>query len=593
MTAESTPWIHGLSARMMLALLLVSALVALGVGFLWVSPELGGQAITHWGYYYILALFLYGIFLGAVDLRRDERPWRLRLTRNRSLLCFLLFATALATWSDEFGHKLLFDDYVLQGTAYHMHATKEVATPLRAYEFAGTWIDINTFLDKRPYFFPFLVSLLHDATGFRVTNVYILNVVLAFVVLGGVCWLVLRLTGSRAASITAVCLLTTVPLFGQYVTGASMELANLAMIIVTLAAVVRYLQRPDAVKLSLVVVTTILLALTRYESVLFVIPTAGAIVYSWFRERRIVLSWGTIAAPLLLVPYAWHDRYVGSHQYLWQLREGEQTRFGAEYLASNLEGARHFLFNLSPVHPNSLCVVVIGGIGVVFGLARILRFPSRLAVSSRWAAALGIFLFGLTIVANLGLLMFYYWSRLDDAAAARFALPLFLLLVIAAGWFVHFLERRSIPGLKIAACGLGVWLLVIGAPAYAQRLYTTRNPVRHELAWELEQAKSRHYPVFFITSKATLPFLLEKIPTLNTNIAVHRAAEIAWHMKEGTFHEVLVAQVIRPTTEEGVPVVDPEERLPSSFQLETLEVKRFGARWIRISRVKNIQVDRF
>jgi hypothetical protein len=40
--------------------------------------------------------------------------------------------------------------------------------------------------------------------------------------------------------------------------------------------------------------------------------------------------------------------------------------------------------------------------------------------------------FGAGIVGNLVLIMFYYWSRLDDTIASRFALPMCLLLALAA-----------------------------------------------------------------------------------------------------------------------------------------------------------------
>ena len=112
----------------------------------------------------------------------------------------------------------------------------------------------------------------------------------------------------------------------------------------------------------------------------------------------------------------------------------------------------------------------------------------------------------------------------------------------------------------------------------------------HELDWELDLLTRRQRPNFLITAKATLPFLLEQIPTLNTGIARLRAPQIAWHMRQGTFREVLVSQIIRPTSAEGDPVVDPEYELPESFHLETLAEKHFGTWWIRISRVNAIDV---
>src|SRR5688572_27645455 len=265
-----------------LVLFLTSAFAAVLLGFVLVSPDLGGRLITRGGYYYILCIFAAWLFFAwrvAKSLQVDRGPW---LRRHWAIIGFLIAATAFAVWTDSFSHKLLFDDYVLQGTAWHMHVTKEIQTPVRAYDFAGTWLDINTFLDKRPYFFPFLLSLVHDLTGFRVANVFALNVAFAFLILASLYWVVEALTQRRSPAFIAVSLLATLPLFGQNATGASMELLNLAMIAIHLVTATLYLREPSPDRLSLLALGTILLAQTRYESVLFVLPIASLIVLGWF-----------------------------------------------------------------------------------------------------------------------------------------------------------------------------------------------------------------------------------------------------------------------------------------------------------------------
>jgi hypothetical protein len=60
-------------------------------------------------------------------------------------------------------------------------------------------------------------------------------------------------------------------------------------------------------------------------------------------------------------------------------------------------------------------------------------------------------------------------------------------------------------------------------------------------------------------------------------------------MNEGTFPEVLVSQVVRPPSAERDPAFHPDDQLLESFHLETIAEKRFGARWIRISRLLEIE----
>jgi hypothetical protein len=574
--------------RRKLLLLFLSAAAAMAVGFVAVSPALGARLITDAGYYYILAVFALWLFyawrLGSTRLTH----WRDWLRQNRLGILFLVAATVFAVWTDSFDHKLLMDDYVVQGTAWHMHATKEIGTPIRAYDYDGTWLTINTFLDKRPYFFPFLVSLVHDFTGYRLGNVYAVNVGLAFIILACVFSFVQLLTGRQKPAVIAVGLLATLPLFGQNVTGASMELLSVAMTALVLVAATWYLREPSSDRISFLVLGTVLLAQTRYESVLFVAPVCALIVLAWFQRGRVFVSWPAVLAPLLLVPYAWHNRFLSANKYLWQLREGEDSRFALKYLAGNLEGAWKFFLSVSTTQPNSLWLVLVGAGGAIWAILRLLRAPINWTKLYQLPAFSALLAFGLAILANLGLLMFYYWSRLDEPVTARFALPFFLLLTIIAGWFVHYLESRRLPAGRIVVIGLLAWVLVIGSPAYAQRIYTTSNLVMHELEWEFEQIHRRPGPVLLLTSKGTLPFLLQRIPVLNFEIARRRLPQIAWHLNQGTFREVIVSQMIRPTSANGDPVVDPDDELSGNFKLQTLAVKRFGSRWVRISRLERL-----
>lgn len=592
MTTRWSTLLQERTDRRALLLFMACAVAAVVVGFKLVTPAQAERLIARGGYFYILGVFALGLYFSSRVLAARRDTWTPWLRRPGKVGLFLVAATGFALWSDAFAHKVLFDEYVLQGTAWHMHLTKEVGTPLRAYDFAGTWLVIDTFLDKRPYFFTFLVSLLHDLTGYRLENVFALNAALTLATLAAVYWLVRTLTGRVAPALLSVALLATLPLFGQNATGASMELLNVAMITGVMVAATLYLRAPDGDRLSVLVLATILLAQTRYESVLFVAPAAAVILLGWWRAGRIILPWPAVVAPLLLVPYAWHDRFVGSKPILWQLREGEAARFAWHYAPGNLEGAWNFFSSTSPGQPNSLWLVLLGVAGLAWALIRLIRWW-RAAPAGRpvMPAVIPVTaLFALTIAANLGLLMFYYWSRLDEPIATRFALPSCLVLALAAGWFVHWLDHRNLPATRLAAAGLAVWLAVFAASAYAHRFYTTQNMVMHETNWEVEQARARKRGVLWITAKATMPFLLERIPAVNTTIASVRAPQIAWHLREGTFRDVFVAQVMRPTTAGGDTIVDPDEVLPPSFRLETVAEKRFGGRWIRISRLTGIDL---
>ncbi len=577
--------------RLRLLLLVASGALAVAFGFVLVTPTTAEQLIAGGGYYYMLGLFALWVFFACRVAQARREVWRGWLRRPGWVGVALAVATAFVLWADTYQHKVLFDEYVLQATAWHMHATKEIGTVVRAYDLFGTWQPIDTFVDKRPYFFTFLLSLVHDLTGYRIANVFVLNSALAAAFLAMTYWFARQLA-NRVGGLLAVALLATLPLVGQNATGAGMEMHNLAMLLFTLCAALLYLRAPDLDRAALLSLSAVLLAQSRYESVLYVGPVALVLLLGWWRAGRMLLPWSAVAVPLLLVPYAWQSRVVTATPLLWQLREGETARFSFAYLGRNLTGAVNFFFNIGPKLANSWYLSLLGFVALgwsVFAAARWLRAHPRTLPPP---GALVTFLFGAGIAGNLTLLMFYYWSELDDVIASRFALPMCLLLALLAAVFVGRLALRWPGAPRAAFSGIVMFLLVSGFHAMAYRLYTSENLVMQEVDWEHDFVASRGQgPVLFITNMSTIPWILWQTPALLEHAAVGRGQQIAWHMRQGTFREVLVAQALRPTSAEGKFGIDPDDILPPNFHLETVAERRFGARLARISRIVSIDPE--
>lgn len=571
------------------ALFGAAAIAACALGFVVVSPKQAEKLIEQGGYYYMLVLFAAWVWLAAGIARERADVWRGWLRRPGWAGVAIVVGTAVAIWIDDYKHKILFDEYVLQGTAFHMHATKEIGTTIRAYDIQGTWLSIDTFLDKRPYFFTFLLSLLHDLTGFRIANAFVANTLLTPVCLGVLYWLVRQLAG-RGPGILAVALTASLPLFGQQATGAGMELHNLTMLLLVAVAATLYLRVPDARRLGLLVVSTVLLAQSRYESVIFVGPVAVVIVLGWWKARVVLLPWLAVAAPLLLVPYAWHNRVVAATPLLWQLGKDHASRFSASYLPGNLEGAWSFFFNFGGGLANSWYLSALGVLAVAVLLTLGWRAARRRDFSALGEpAAVAVLAVAAGIVANVVLLLFYYWSRFDDVVASRFALPLCVALAVATAVAIARVPRvYRWPTLPLAGAGLVVWALGWGLPMASQRLFTAQNMVMQEVEWEYEELKRRDPSVLLITNKSTIPFVLWRIPAVINGQGRQRGPQIAFHLRQGTFREVIVVQALRPTSAEGELGVAPEDAMPPEWKLETIAEKRFGARWSRLSRLVEI-----
>ena len=189
-----------------------------------------------------------------------------------------------------------------------MHLDKTVLTPLRG--------DIkersrSRGLCKRPLFFPFLTSLVHDVTGYRPANAFGLNAGLTFLLLGLACMLG-RLLAGRVAGWLAVVLLAGLPLLAHNATGGGFELLNLVMILATMLLGVRAVEKRDAPAITAFCFAGLLLAQVRYESVIYLGPVGLVVLWVWWREGRAVLSWPVIVAPLLMATGVFHLQLAAS-----------------------------------------------------------------------------------------------------------------------------------------------------------------------------------------------------------------------------------------------------------------------------------------
>ncbi len=205
--------------------LLIAALVALVAVFLSFAafpPDRALALMTAAGYWAMLGTFSWFLWslwrLGRHDGWKPGRP-----TAGEWWIVALIGACGLLLLIHEsYGFKILMDEILLLGTSMGMHFDKHPLYPIRGHDLQGAFQLLDGQLDKRPLFQPFLVSTLHDLTGYRPENVFVLNTALTFGLLAAVYRLVRRLV-HPSAGILAVLLLTSLPLLAQNATGEALS----------------------------------------------------------------------------------------------------------------------------------------------------------------------------------------------------------------------------------------------------------------------------------------------------------------------------------------------------------------------------------
>lgn len=557
-----------------------SAVSAVYLGFIGVPVKLAEDIVKRGGYYILLGTF--ALFLHAL-----WRLWRARvppaepLTRAQRWLAIGAIAalSLMAILAEPYHSKILNDEFVLQSTAFNLHFFRDVVTMVRGYEINGLFLSTDNFLDKRPYFYPFLISLLHDLTGYRAANAYIVNSLLMPVSL----WLGFAfgrdLAGWRGGML-AVLLLGSLPLLGQNATGSGMELLNFTMIVAALLLGTRYLREPTEDRLAAFLLGVVLLAQSRYESALYVVAAGMIVSLDWIRHRRVCLPWQAVLVPLLLVPGVLQNKVLSNSPVMWEL--GEKTsRFSVDYLAANLRGAWSFLFNQNAERANSLLLSATGLVALAWCIGAALRHGRRLLVAP--PARVALLCFSVVIVANTILVLFYYWSNFDDPMASRFCLPLYLLMAFAVVLLAADLPRRW-PAMQVLLLVAGLWGVASATGKFGHHYYSMLGIDEYE--WQKRYVNAR-FPAtrLIVTNRSTLPWLLQKTPSILVDRARLVADRLHEQLEEPTFQEIIVLQSLKPTSEEGDFQLAPGERLPPWFKLELLAEKRFGMKLSRISRL--------
>jgi hypothetical protein len=187
--------------------------------------------------------------------------------------------------------RVQFDETSLASVAQNMHEQRAALMTTGAVPFDGALVRLENTVDKRPPLFPFLVSLLHDLTGERVANAFVVNAVLLGVGLLLVFAAVRARLGSVAAFAAQV-LLVAVPLTDVVATSGGFELLATVLFTAVLLAALAFVQRPDGVRATGLLALGGMFAQARYESLL----AFGIVLLLvlWAVRRRFVPDRGTV-----------------------------------------------------------------------------------------------------------------------------------------------------------------------------------------------------------------------------------------------------------------------------------------------------------
>ena len=565
------------------------AVVAVFLGFFAFSPERALTLMTVGGYWAMLGTFVWFVWslwrLGRLD---GWKPRQLAANEWR-IVALIGGCGAILLIHENYGFKILMDEILLLGTSMGMHFDKHPLFPIRGHDLQGAFQLIDGRLDKRPLFQPFLVSTLHDLTGYRPENVFVLNTALTFGLLGLVYRLASRLV-NRSAGVLAVLLLTSLPLLAQNATGGGFELLNLVMILLTFLLGLRFAEKRDPASQQAMLLSAVLLGQTRYESILFLIPVGLLVLWVWWRERRPVLDWGTVFMPLLFVPSALHQKIFSAHESAWELasRPGFEHPFSATYIADNFSHWLNFFFDTTGSHSNSLILSVLGWLALPFALLAAVKIllGFRSAPPIRIVPAL----FTLGFAAHTLLMLCYFWGRFDDPVIRRLSLPLNLWLVLAVVLATAELFQRPWWIWRALMALVGIGFFAYSLPSMSRHDYSLDYYVGREMEWRREfMAAHPEKDYLFIDNNAVI-WITHLVSGTTIQQSLNYKDKLIFNFQNRTFSAFYVFQRYDIDPGSGCEIVQKEDDLGPDFELETVWERRFTPLTVsKITRVVSIK----
>ncbi|GAB4273745.1 MAG: hypothetical protein Kow0029_13580 [Candidatus Rifleibacteriota bacterium] len=348
--------------------------------------------------------------------------------------------------------RILADETNLLGVSQYMHETMRCVLPLEAlYYYHGMKTILSEKIEMRPPAYPFVLSLVHNVIGYRPANAFILNGVLAWLIL----ILLFLMIDSREKGLwgyIAMIALASFPVFVQYFTSAGFETFNLAMIMLTFFLLDRYLEHKSVWLSVAVIASLILVSHSRYESVLTLISVVPVLLY--FLPDDATADWRekiVFAFPIFLLPALWL-RTLTWEAARFQVDQIEKA-FGLSNVWPNLKGFVLFFLSGKSQKFAGPVLTLLAMVGLILLIEKL--WNMKLLREYRW---MSISMISCAVFHALARL-FYSSGNLMSPYTSRLAIVFLPGIVALAITGMRRIERNSkyaniAPAVLILACCL-------------------------------------------------------------------------------------------------------------------------------------------
>lgn len=527
------------------------------------------DAIKNYTYYFMVLMT--GLWIAAAtrifDLLRKS-GFSLRPHVPGIIFCVVL--TVCIGLSTQSKFRVLADEANLVSVSKSMLLNQSVENVTQGRFYYNNYNPTVSVIGKRPYLYPFLTSILHHITGYRVENGFLLNQIVLLILLMTVYFLFHKYFGV-VGGLAAVLLVAAQPIVASCANTAGFDLISAALFILVLILASKSITDSEQAPFWFyaLCVHLVLYSHTRYESVLisffvffFVLISNRKLI---FTVKNHCLSFACMV--LLSIPIIW-QRSIRADNF----EQKSGPAFSSEYLAEHIGIFLKGFIQFDHYLPYASAVNIIGAAGLVYILKKIL--------SQGFREKKPLILTILTNFIILLLFLSYYSGFSDQPYNARFfIIPCITLSLFAAYFMMSVLKYMNLNFRYILIPAVLAFLVYLPV-SIEDRLFNSQLAIRQYDFMQSYFSELEDRNILVITDRPVY-LSIHNYGSISFSNAKNNSEKLLRELNRHLYRDIYAVQFIEYKT--GLP---PEsQRLPEEYKLIPVDVLQHSSTgYLQISR---------
>jgi hypothetical protein len=326
-----------------------------------------------------------------------------------------LLMTLVVFFTVKTDFRTLSDETNLLSVSNNMFSQREIRNVTEGKYYYDNFRPLTYVIPKRPFVFPFLTSILHSLTGFRPTNTFLLNYIALFLFLFGVFIITQKYTDSLCA-LASLFLVLSYPVVTLYAACGGFDFINAFFFFLTFTSLFLFMQRPSKEKFAFMWMMFLIIANTRYESIIyFIIVILGLCFFRFIKWKTIKAHFNLLClSPMLMLPFFWQRTLLRGNEGFPK----DTPMFSFSYFPDHFDQFVRTQFDFSFYYPytNILNLVFIGSIGWLI-CTLIKNWKNHTKTTSYFQFFI---LFSSSILTNLTMMLFLFCGNYTYPTNTRY-----------------------------------------------------------------------------------------------------------------------------------------------------------------------------